>query len=764
MAQTSQRLCAVCTKIDFTQYFRSELNVRHTNGYLVSADGDAVGLGHLEEIYKRSNYCSFCWLAIKALCKRWWRYTWVSPQEFVEQTCKERSEIDCYIYSYLNAQNIGVEATTSIPQQGPLVSETAYRISIGTRIPNDTAIPYLDHAGDIQLSATTATEIGKDRLFHGRDIDPARVNISLARDWLSLCETRHGQLCEEPAFESKDALPTITPKNLFVLDVQNMCLCLLPQGGRYVALSYCWSDKNTFVATRSTVVELLKPGSLKGKMSKLSQVIQDAIHCVDELGVAYLWVDALCIIQDDEEQKRTQIYQMDRVYGSAVLTLICCPPDPKIGLGDYDGLPGYRIGTRISRQDIREVQCLSLLTTFPSVDLAISGSRWNSRAWTFQEDRLSRRKLFFTEMQLYFQCSCSVFCEDVVGEGNSPSAFFYPGTTLWNSSGIRTSQWKNQEGALTWLSRSPYRDPTESIASYSRLVDQYTSRQMSDPGDIINAFRGILSFLQHSMKTEFWVGLPEAYLDEALLWMEAGPHVRRTISVDGSTSMPFPSWSWAGWDTKIALEGGIFEGYIRPEVDWFITNQTGVAIQLTTPGSYNPLLQSQITSSNKTVRPIGKPPKEFLETLRPRIQVSSSERDWEIPRFLASWTSNASFKLTGETVDLGGYGGTAWEDHESLVISDDMGNFAGSIIMEQRWKAESLTDSNMFEFMLLSRSSVMAELTLFDEGVFPRREWCFINVMLIERDNDQARRLGVGVIHEDAWVKAKPVPMLIKLQ
>jgi hypothetical protein len=84
--------------------------------------------------------------------------------------------------------------------------------------------------------------------------------------------------------------------------------------------------------------------------------------------------------------------------------------------------------------------------------------------------------------------------------------------------------------------------------------------------------------------------------------------------------------------------------------------------------------------------------------------------------------------------------------------------------MEQRWKTDSLTDSSVFEFMLLSRSSVMAELTLFDEGVFLRRGRCFINVMLIERDNDQARRLSVGVIHEDAWVKAKPIPVLIKLQ
>jgi hypothetical protein len=156
---------------------------------------------------------------------------------------------------------------------------------------------------------------------------------------------------------------------------------------------------------------------------------------------------------------------------------------------------------------------------------------------------------------------------------------------------------------------------------------------------------------------------------------------------------------------------------------------------------------------------------EFSETLQPRIQVSSLDKEWEIPRFLACWTSITTFKMTGETVDLNGYGGTKWELHENLIISDDMGYFAGSIIMEQRWKADTLVDKSMFEFMLLSRSNTSTtNLTFFDQAVFPDREWCFINVMLVERDNDKAQRLGVGIIHEDAWIKAAPVPMLIKLE
>ena len=412
---------------------------------------------------------------------------------------------------------------------------------------------------------------------------------------------------------------------------------------------------------------------------------------------------------------------MDRIYASSVLTLICVPPDPDNESAAYDGLPGFRIGTRISKQDIEQVKGLDLLTAFVCVDYALDRSPWNSRSWTFQEGMLSRRKLYFTEMQLYFQCSCNIFCEDAFGEGGLPSSYYYQGSNLYNLSGIRASRWSTEESELTWLNRSPYRNPVESINAYKRLSNHYSGRDMSDPGDILHAFQGLLFSLQQSMRTEFWVGLPESYLHEALLWIEIGPHLRRNILANNSTRQPFPSWSWAGWETKVEA-GDIFEGYIRPETDLFIINQTGMAIQLTTPGAYNHLLHPQVTQSNKIVRPPGMPPKEFLEKVQPRIGVLASDKNWAIPRFLACWTSIASFMLTGETFDLNGYGAMKLELRENFIISDSKGNSAGSIMMEKRRKTEPPLGSRMLEFMLLSRSSTMAEEMIFLMKEFSQTE------------------------------------------
>jgi hypothetical protein len=762
MANVSKALCSVCEDIDFEKYFQCEVNVCRGDGYLVSGSKDAVRLGHLKEIYERGVFCAFCRLAIQALCRRWWRYKWVSSKELLERDSREGLKIECYIFSYLCADNNGLDPLSSVSKADHSISERAYRIGIGTRVPTDKAIPYLDHAGDIQLSASSAAKMKKGVMFYGSAIDPSRVNMKLARDWLTRCEVQHGQFCELPAIDYKAAMPLEPPRDLLVIDVQSMCLCQLPLGSRYIALSYCWPTKGALVTTQTTLNEFLVAESLTKKMANLPRCIQDTIQCVKELEERYLWIDALCIIQDNEAHKHDQIYQIDRVYSSSVLTLICAPPDSRIGIDIDHGLPGFRTGTRISEQAFEVVKDLELLSSFPSLYMSISESRWETRAWTFQEDRLSRRKLYFTETQLYFQCSCSIFCEDAVGEGNRSDAFIYPYTNLWSTSAIQSSQWDNQEHTATWLSRSPYRSPVESISSYARLVSQFCGRQMSDPKDIIHAFDGILSSLRSSMNTEFWAGLPEAFLDEALLWMDKGEHIR-SASARTTGHALFPSWSWAGWETGVDYDH-LSETSVQPETYWFIINQSDLAIRLYFPGSYNHSLHPTTTSGDKNVRLPGEPPQEFLKTVQCRAHVSARDLQWSSPRFLACWTSVASFNISGTTLDLNHDLGTILKSRECLTISDDVGRFVGSIMMGRSWKINALSKGHVFDFMLLSRSRNLTKYTMFDQSVFPIRDWCCLNVMLIQRHADKAQRLGIGMIHEDAWVAANPFSMLTRLE
>ena len=426
-------LCAICQTVKVLRYFQDEVDVHMGSNFMVRPREDAFHLGSLKQIYDKGTACSFCRLIIASIRCTWGMGdTWQSPEEFLHWGTETGAEWEvgktCYIYSYLFASNDGSVYKTDAPQITPPVCPRTYRIGIGVRRPQDPIMPLWDLAGHIQLSSLSATERGMHSLFHGRLLDFAKIDLSLVRSWLRSCEFQHCQKCELPALDLENASPDPFPDDLMVIDVQDMCLYRLPPGNRYVALSYCWPENKAqvFLTTLSNVVELLQPGSFRKHQSRFSLIIQDAINCVRELGERFLWVDALCIIQDDELKKYAQIRQMDRVYGSAFLTIICAPPESSDMI--KIGLPGCRPNTRLDRQHSEEVQGITLVATNPAVDLAILHSRWDQRAWTFQEHRLSKRKLFITRFQLYFQCSSAVFCEDTAGEDANPTAFIYAGS------------------------------------------------------------------------------------------------------------------------------------------------------------------------------------------------------------------------------------------------------------------------------------------------------------------------------------------------
>lgn len=128
----------------------------------------------------------------------------------------------------------------------------------------------------------------------------------------------------------------------------------------------------------------------------LPTVIKGAISVVVDLGERFLWVDALCIVQNDTSMMTDMIGRMDQIYGSAILTLVAATRD-----GSYL-FPPPDISCR--NQVSEEIYGLHLVTALPDVDIAISSSRWATRGWTLQEAILSRRCLIFTDEQLYFRC------------------------------------------------------------------------------------------------------------------------------------------------------------------------------------------------------------------------------------------------------------------------------------------------------------------------------------------------------------------------
>ncbi|KIW92624.1 uncharacterized protein Z519_06471 [Cladophialophora bantiana CBS 173.52] len=366
------------------------------------------------------------------------------------------------------------------------------------------------------------------------------------------------------------------------------------------------------------MVDLFQTGSLEKVMEELPQTIPDAIEFVFDFGEEYLWVDALCILPDCNDDKQFQLSQMDRVYGSALLTLVSAALSTDLTTPQL-GLPRYRETTQWREpwrdQEVLLVQNLHLLVPFESLISTIDHSRWSTRAWTYQERLLSRRMLFFTNSQVYFQCSCNVFCEDADGEGVLPCAYMTPVGNLWNPGAPYSSDAAGWQFGSLHLSRQLHIPVEYAPREDESIVCSYRARNLSFPQDVLNALRGIQNILQESVDTNFWYGMPERCLDKVLLWTLTGPPERLLKSTGESEQgkLLSPSWSWARWNSRMEI-GSYF-------ADAGIYDVGGIS--------------EFPQNGNRDVQPT-QIPRETLElNVRPRSEIDVTGEDWANPDYLA---------------------------------------------------------------------------------------------------------------------------------
>ncbi|OJD35217.1 het-domain-containing protein [Diplodia corticola] len=753
-------LCDTCSKINIYSYFRQAIHCRTGRlGSFVAPTQDAVALGDLEDILDKSVECSFCRIVIKAICHRR-HYSDKDPKAVLASSRSTGKPMQCWMYSYLFAES---------------PAQDTFRIAISTHMPRGRMLtpPSECHAGDIQLVAEDGISACDNAKFHGRRVNEL-FDVGMARSWLRLCETAHGERCSDPDGEWKDGPGEASNLgDMLVIDVEDLCLRDCSPGTRYITLSYCWPSVPGLTNTSATLAELRVPGCLKEKFGMLPGTITDAIRLVKEMGEKYLWIDALCIIQDSEEHKQKQIMRMDSIYAQSVLTIVSAYRVPPGESEPCRGLPGIRQKTRSAEQQIEKVRDHHLAIPFDTLLNTVGQTRWNSRAWTFQESMLAKRCLYFTDDQAYFQCASCLFCEDSVGEGAKLHTKFYRGTNLWNNIGPQVLI--DNHGEASKLTRRPYPDDSRATRAYEDLMGDYSSRALSDPRDILNAFQGVQNVLKSSMQTRFWYGLPERYLDTALLWTCLGVPRRQThplhTSADGSEEMHGPTWSWTGWRSSVEFGNYFYMTSCTSEVPWFAISRRGdqAALLLHVASFFHSI---ELTPANRLVRPQVPPPDDFLDTVVPRETVDFASENWRFPRYLACQTMLATFTLIASEVRHLGRKGKLWRFGSNMAVFDGRRRWAGSMMLDRGWVAENVAGRRAFEFILLSRGEFMGSMAhaaqfqpvYFDEARFEVRAFCLLNVMMVERRGDVARRLGVAIVHEDAWVEAQPRPMFVKLE
>jgi hypothetical protein len=231
---------------------------------------------------------------------------------------------------------------------------------------------------------------------------------------------------------------------------------------------------------------LQRPWSLREKWAALPKSIQDAIKLCGSLKLKHLWVDSLCIVQDDGPQKKAQIANMHAIYHNACVTIVAAA-----GGDANSGLPFLETDNFNSPEHL----CLNGFHLYDWQidwrDNSPKRPRWSTRGWTLQEGILSQRKIVCTDDR--------VFCSDDLE------------SFVWDHLSQRLAKINELEddyNRAIWFSPEKstisMKDPP--CAIYFHYLHNYVHRELSHEKDNINAFTGILNILE-PLLGQYWFGL-----------------------------------------------------------------------------------------------------------------------------------------------------------------------------------------------------------------------------------------------------------------
>ncbi|OTA04086.1 hypothetical protein A9Z42_0046640 [Trichoderma parareesei] len=379
----------------------------------------------------------------------------------------------------------------------------------------------------------------ESKLFLGRRIDETRFDLELVKRWISNCAEWHGDECLDP-----------TPWQTLDLGVPFIRMVSLKDGKLietscpppYVALSYVWGTAPVFKTSRSNIRALMQQQGLP--VSSLPTSIRDAMTLAQELGFEYIWIDSICIIQDSGDDKMQQLRMMDSIYTRASLTIVAAA-----GSHANAGIPGLEPGTRSRKQHIVQVSDdLSLVALHPDTHRSAAATTWSTRGWTYQELLLSKRCVYsFPDGSVSFQCSRAVWGEDYHAETPHLKRCAPMLDISLNRSWMSPGSVRERGAPTVHVRDTPY------LHEYSRLVGEYTGRNMSYASDRLAGISGVLEVLQREFSLSFLHGLPEVLIHLALLWQPRDKLKR--VPKDVNTGLPlFPSWSWTGWTGPVGYE------------------------------------------------------------------------------------------------------------------------------------------------------------------------------------------------------------------
>lgn len=264
-------------------------------------------------------------------------------------------------------------------------------------------------------------------------------------------------------------------------------------------------------------------------LDNLPLTFQHAILITRNLDYRYLWIDSLCIIQDDPSDWAFESGTMSRIYSNSVLTIAALWGNDSLSgcfvernpLVTEDCCIGkWKYGDVFVRSNDRQRgQCLSLVQPSPLLQ----------RAWVMQERFLSPRTLYYGPWELLWECNVRAASET---QPESTGTFWAEGTLK--------KRFREMKGALESDFDNPFYKPglKDTYDIWREIRAIYWSTQLTHHSDSLVAIAGIASRMEQSTSVHFVSGLCKEFLYSELLWKVGNPR-------ETSRSTLCQTWSWA---------------------------------------------------------------------------------------------------------------------------------------------------------------------------------------------------------------------------
>ncbi|KAI0420361.1 HET-domain-containing protein [Xylaria grammica] len=284
------------------------------------------------------------------------------------------------------------------------------------------------------------------------------------------------------------------------------------QRGRYASLSYCWGDAVNFTTTRQSL-NARRQGI---ELSDIPKTFLDAVIICRHLDIRYLWIDSLCVCQDDADDWARQSAYMSDVYTNAYIVIAV-----NHARNSSQGIFHDRtwLFTMLDHPVLGQGVHARLISNHDEYDWNRRGflqEPLSKRGWAFQERLLARRTLHYNTEQMYFECD-----QGVLGEDGS----------FQDSRHLRKCEYTpvlRLKGVSLWY----------------YLIEDFASRQLTKTSDKSLAISGLGKLFARRFQAEYVAGLWSTAIVEGLAWKG----FTRKIQAAAPNECIGPSWSWTSYD------------------------------------------------------------------------------------------------------------------------------------------------------------------------------------------------------------------------